>query len=85
MNLPSNIMWDNMLVTPSGLPGHAMGIDLNIEPLIHHLKVIALHDIQPQITYLIQCIHQGLSTTKGICLNWDQLGNMLPVSITSNL
>ena len=28
-----------MLVNPSGLPGHAMGIDLNIEHLIRYLKV----------------------------------------------
>ncbi|KAH8976416.1 hypothetical protein EDB92DRAFT_1931399, partial [Lactarius akahatsu] len=31
-------MRDNMLVNPSGLPGHAMGIDLNIEHLIRYLK-----------------------------------------------
>ncbi|KAH9014521.1 hypothetical protein EDB85DRAFT_1899172 [Lactarius pseudohatsudake] len=33
-----NIMRDNMLVNPSGLPGHAMGIDMNIEHLIWYLK-----------------------------------------------
>ncbi|KAH9010955.1 hypothetical protein EDB83DRAFT_2234175, partial [Lactarius deliciosus] len=36
----SNIMRDNMLVNPSGLPGHAMGIDLNIEHLIRYLKTL---------------------------------------------
>ncbi|KAH9044053.1 hypothetical protein EDB83DRAFT_2211657, partial [Lactarius deliciosus] len=35
----ADIMRDNMLVNPSGLPGHAMGIDLNIEHLIRYLKV----------------------------------------------
>ncbi len=35
----SNIMRDNMLVNVSGNPGHAMGIDLNIEHLIGYLKV----------------------------------------------
>lgn len=32
-------MRDNMLVNPSGRPGHAMGIDLNVEHLIRFLKV----------------------------------------------
>lgn len=32
-------MRDSMLVNPSGLPGHAMGTDLNIEHLIRYLKV----------------------------------------------
>ena len=31
-------MWDNMLVNVSGLPGHWMAIDLNIEHLIGYLK-----------------------------------------------
>jgi hypothetical protein len=30
----SNIICDNALVNPSGIPGHAMGIDMNIEHLI---------------------------------------------------
>ncbi|KAH9174560.1 hypothetical protein EDB89DRAFT_2067508 [Lactarius sanguifluus] len=37
---PINIMRDNMLVNPSGLPGHAMGIDMNIEHLIRYLKTL---------------------------------------------
>ena len=32
-------MRDNILINPSGIPGHAMGIDLNIEHLIGYLKV----------------------------------------------
>jgi hypothetical protein len=32
-------MRDNMLVNVSGLPGHAMAIDLNIEHLIGYIKV----------------------------------------------
>ncbi|KAJ8522779.1 hypothetical protein ONZ45_g630 [Pleurotus djamor] len=35
---PENIMRDNMLVNISGLPGHAMPVDLNIEHLIGYLK-----------------------------------------------
>jgi hypothetical protein len=35
----SNIMHDNMLVNPLGIPSHAMGIDMNIEHLIQYLKV----------------------------------------------
>ena len=40
-NVPSirNIIHDNMLVNPSGLDGHAMLMDLNIEHLIGDLKV----------------------------------------------
>lgn len=32
-------MRDNMLVNPSGRPGYAEGIDMNIEHLIRYLKV----------------------------------------------
>ena len=39
VNLFRNIMRDNILVNPSGLPGHAMGMDLNMEHLIRYLKV----------------------------------------------
>ncbi|KAF8272938.1 hypothetical protein EI94DRAFT_1565132 [Lactarius quietus] len=35
----ANIIRDNMLVNPSGVPGHAMGIDMNIEHLVQDLKV----------------------------------------------
>ncbi|KAF8273933.1 hypothetical protein EI94DRAFT_1563157, partial [Lactarius quietus] len=33
-----NIIHDNLLVNLSGLPRHAMGIDLNIEHMIQYLK-----------------------------------------------
>ncbi|KAF8055297.1 hypothetical protein FPV67DRAFT_1436466 [Lyophyllum atratum] len=36
----AEIMRDNMLVNPSGLPGHWMAIDLNIEHLIGYLKAL---------------------------------------------
>lgn len=32
-------MRDNMIVNVSGLPGHFMAVDLNIEHLIGYLKV----------------------------------------------
>ncbi|KAH8979980.1 hypothetical protein EDB86DRAFT_2768527, partial [Lactarius hatsudake] len=35
-----DIIRDNMLVNLSGLPGHAMGIDMNIEHLIRYLKTL---------------------------------------------
>lgn len=35
----SDVMRDNMLVNVSGLPGHFMPVDLNIEHLIGYLKV----------------------------------------------
>lgn len=39
----SNIMRDNMLVNVSGLSGHFMPVDLNIEHLIGYLKVSLSH------------------------------------------
>ncbi|KAH9036996.1 hypothetical protein EDB85DRAFT_2142800 [Lactarius pseudohatsudake] len=33
-------MHNNMLINPSGLPGHSMGINLNIEHLIRYLKTL---------------------------------------------
>ncbi|KAJ3516127.1 hypothetical protein NMY22_g14280 [Coprinellus aureogranulatus] len=36
----ANIMRDNMIVNISGIPGRAMGIDLNIEHIIRYLKTI---------------------------------------------
>ncbi|KAH9956051.1 hypothetical protein BGW80DRAFT_1187911, partial [Lactifluus volemus] len=35
----SDIMRDNMIVNVSGLPGHFMAVDLNIEHLIGYLKM----------------------------------------------
>jgi hypothetical protein len=35
----SDIMRDNMIVNVSGLSGHFMAVDLNIEHLIGYLKV----------------------------------------------
>jgi hypothetical protein len=47
-----DIIRDNMLVNPSGLPGHAMPMDLNIEHLIGYLKVF------------INSLFNGLLTSK---------------------
>lgn len=69
-------MRDNMLVNPSGIPGHAMGIDLNIEHLIRYLKVRYLHEIHSYSTHPSLQSHQGLFAAKGIYSNWDRLGNI---------
>lgn len=37
-------MRDNMIINVSGIPGHCMAIDLNIEHLIGYLKV---HQLLP--------------------------------------
>lgn len=67
-------MRDNMLVNVSGLPGHAMGMDLNIEHLIRYLKVrISL--LQHLLASLKIAI-QDLFAAKGIYSNWDRLGNI---------
>ncbi|KAF8236102.1 hypothetical protein L208DRAFT_1253347, partial [Tricholoma matsutake] len=58
-----NIMRDNMIVNVLGLPGHAMGMDLNIEHIIQYLKALfaakgiyanweRLGDISAAVNYL---------------------------------
>jgi hypothetical protein len=62
-------MRDNMLINPSGLEGHAMEIDKNIEHLIDDLKVCN--------NYIHTCIVQILTFFLGtICVerNILQLG-----------
>ncbi|KAF8236842.1 hypothetical protein L208DRAFT_1250356, partial [Tricholoma matsutake] len=58
-----NIMRDNMIVNVTDLPGHAMGMDLNIEHIIRYLKTLfaakgiyanweRLGDISAAVNYL---------------------------------
>jgi len=61
-----------MLINPSGLPGHAMGIDLNIEHLIRYLKVCKIYCLY----CLLNSTSQALFAAKGIYSNWDRLGNI---------
>jgi hypothetical protein len=70
----SDIMRDNMLVNPSGLLGHAMGIDMNIEHLIRYLKVFYFHICYVQ--GLMNRNKQTLFAAKGIYSNWDRLSNI---------
>ncbi|KAH9977436.1 hypothetical protein BJV77DRAFT_956753, partial [Russula vinacea] len=59
----SDIMRDNMMVNVSGLPGHFMGVDLNIEHLIGYLKVrehFMRHEIRADKGFQI----------------WDRLGDI---------
>ena len=66
-----------MLVNPSGLPGHAMGIDMNIEHLIRYLKVFLFSCFGIcYIQVLIDLGEQTLFAAKGIYSNWDRLGNI---------
>ncbi|KAF8263670.1 hypothetical protein EI94DRAFT_1596143, partial [Lactarius quietus] len=58
-----NIMRNNMLVNMSGLAGHAMPVDLNIEHLITFLFLN------------IDCM-KGLLQAKGVQSTWDCLGNI---------
>jgi len=54
-------MRDIMLVNPSGLQGHAMGIDMNIEHLIGYLKVCIF-----SISHLLlTALSQGFICCKG--------------------
>ena len=46
-------MRDNMLVNVSGLEGHAMPIDLNIEHLIGELKVVFLTILPSQFQHCV--------------------------------
>ncbi len=42
-------MRDNMLINISGLEGHSMAIDINMEHLIGQLKVIFSHSLSVHI------------------------------------
>jgi len=74
-----NIMRDIMLVNPSGLQGHAMGIDMNIEHLIGYLKVCIFSISR----LLLTALSQGFICCKGnLCRlgsSWEYLsGSQLP-------
>jgi hypothetical protein len=61
-----NIMRDSMLVNPSGLQGHFMGTDLNIEHLIRYLKVsLLLSSILLLHNYHIQTFGRQFLLRKG--------------------
>lgn len=66
-------MRDNMLVNVSGLPGHFMAVDLNIEHLIGYLKVWKCLYIDA----IISDNHfQMFFVAKGLRSSWDRLGNI---------
>jgi len=61
-----------MLVNPSGLEGHWMGIDMNIEHFIGYLKVSSIISFKGTLT----CWEQFLFSSKGLYAGWDTLGNI---------
>jgi hypothetical protein len=66
-------MRDIMLVNPSGLQGHAMGIDMNIEHLIGYLKVYIFLLVAD--SYSLHSL-KALFAAKGIYADWERLGNI---------
>jgi len=62
-----------MLVNISGLEGHTMAIDINMEHLIGQLKVIFCHNV---LVFLISISTQDLLTAKGLETTWDRLGDI---------
>jgi hypothetical protein len=70
-------MHDNMLVNVSGLPGHAMGMDLNIEHIIQYLKVQFGHSFKLYCHLLTEnaCLYRHC-LPQGIYANWERLGNI---------
>lgn len=62
-----------MLVNMSGLEGHAMAIDINMEHLIGKLKVYLSSYLQLH-GYLM--VFQDLLTAKGLESTWDRLGDI---------
>jgi hypothetical protein len=62
-----------MLVNPSGLAGHAMPMDLNIEHSIGYLKVF-ISKLNGLLTSKYDL--QQLFVAKGMYANWDRLGNI---------
>lgn len=79
-----NIIRDNMLVNPSGLEGHAMPMDKNIEHLIGDLKVceqkIILTGIHLRGMHITRTSLQQKESMQ-IGIDWEIF---LPVSITCN-
>ncbi|THU96721.1 hypothetical protein K435DRAFT_567823, partial [Dendrothele bispora CBS 962.96] len=70
-----NIMRDNMIINVAGLPGHGMGIDMNIEHIIGALKLLLAskgvysdwhnyRDISAAIKYLERLKKQVRASTK---------------------
>jgi hypothetical protein len=69
-------MRDNMIVNLSGLQGHAMGADLNIEHQIGTVKVCK--DILLSRCYYCadrSVLVQTLFASKGLHASWDRLGD----------
>ncbi len=65
-------MRDNMLVNLTGLEGHAMPIDINMEHLIGQLKVFLK---SPKRVEMLPSM-QDLLSAKGFDSTWDQLGDI---------
>jgi len=63
-----------MLVNPSGLEGHAMAIDMNIEHLIHELKVCIIINLSAIKRFSEN--HQELFVAKGLHAQWDRLAHI---------
>ena len=64
-------MRDNMLVNISGIEGHSMAIDINMEHLIGQLKASFLF-----ICTNILTVVQDLLSAKGLESTWDRLGDI---------
>ena len=63
-----------MLVNISGLDGHSMAIDINMEHLIGQLKVSFLFILA--ICTIILTLVQELLSAKGLESTWDRLGDI---------
>ncbi|KAH9169075.1 hypothetical protein EDB89DRAFT_2115183 [Lactarius sanguifluus] len=80
-----NIMRDNMLVNPSGLPGHAMGIDMNIEHLIRYLKVVSKSSVHVDcVPILSDSDDRHYLRPRAFTLTGTDLATSPPGSITSS-
>ncbi|KAH9163046.1 hypothetical protein EDB89DRAFT_1912945 [Lactarius sanguifluus] len=81
----ANIMRDNMLVNPSGLPGHAMGIDMNIEHLIRYLKVVSKSSVHvDHVPILSDSDDRHYLWPRAFTLTGTDLATSPPGSITSS-
>ncbi|KAG0695544.1 hypothetical protein DFH29DRAFT_1083321 [Suillus ampliporus] len=84
----ANIMRDNALVNLTGLEGHCMPIDLNIEHLIKFLKAcLAVYLNSLSLIDELRCYTVKLFfSAKGIYSTWDHLGDIsATVSLLQNI
>ncbi|KAF8132995.1 hypothetical protein EV363DRAFT_1583268 [Boletus edulis] len=69
----ANIMRDSMLINTTGLEGHFMAIDLNIE---HHICFLKANSYIIRVLCDVNMLLQRFYASKGVYASWDHLGDI---------